>query len=107
MAQLKTAEAIEQLLNSNPEKESFLFNLSELHKIDLEKFINNNFMFNIPISEFARLTGRSLSTFKRGFQKNLQRYARKLAERKTTGRSQISDKRKRTKTVRSLLQGGI
>ncbi|MDR1121017.1 MAG: AraC family transcriptional regulator, partial [Dysgonamonadaceae bacterium] len=69
MAQLKTAEAIELLLNSNPEMESFLFDLSEPYRIDLEKFINNNFMFNIPISEFARLTGRSLSTFKRDFRK--------------------------------------
>jgi AraC-like DNA-binding protein len=69
MAQIKTDEAIELLLDSHPKMQPFLFDLSEPHKIDLEKFISNNFMFNIPISEFARLTGRSLSTFKRDFRK--------------------------------------
>ncbi len=28
-----------------------------------------NFEYNIPMKEFARLTGRSISTFKRDFQK--------------------------------------
>jgi AraC-like DNA-binding protein len=69
MAKLKTDEAIELLLTAHHGMESFLFDLSEPHRIDLEKFISANFMFNIPLSEFARLTGRSLSTFKRDFRK--------------------------------------
>ncbi|MDR1339713.1 MAG: AraC family transcriptional regulator [Prevotellaceae bacterium] len=68
MAKLKTDEAIELLLTAHHSMESFLFDLSEPHRIDLEKFISANFMFNVPISEFARLTGRSLSTFKRDFK---------------------------------------
>jgi AraC-like DNA-binding protein len=68
MAQLKTAEAIELLLSANNRMEQFLFDLSEPYKIDLEKFIGANFMFNISLSEFARLSGRSLSTFKRDFK---------------------------------------
>ena len=67
MAALKCEEAVELLLGNNLVQ--FLFDLSEPHKIDLEKFINENFIFNIPLPEFARLTGRSLSTFKRDFQK--------------------------------------
>ena len=31
--------------------------------------MNTNFQFNISLSEFARLTGRSLSTFQRDFKK--------------------------------------
>lgn len=69
MAQLKTNEAIELLLSSGAGVENFLFDLSDPHKIDLEKFMNKNFVFNVSISEFARLSGRSLSTFKRDFKK--------------------------------------
>jgi len=68
MAQLKTTEAIELLLDANTTMAQFLFDLSEPYKIDLERFIGKNFMFNIPLAEFARLTGRSLSTFKRDFK---------------------------------------
>jgi AraC-like DNA-binding protein len=68
MAKLKTDETLELLLDAHDSMESFLFDLSEPHRIDLDKFISANFMFNIPISEFARLTGRSLSTFKRDFK---------------------------------------
>lgn len=67
IAALKCEEALELLLDVNLAQ--FLFDLCEPHKIDLEKFINKNFIFNIPLNEFARLTGRSLSTFKRDFQK--------------------------------------
>ena len=31
--------------------------------------MQNNFMFNMPLEKFAYLTGRSLTTFKRDFQK--------------------------------------
>jgi len=68
MAQLKTTEAIHLLLGADSRMAQFLFDLSEPHKIDLEKFISKNFMFNIPLAELARLTGRSLSTFKRDFK---------------------------------------
>jgi AraC-like DNA-binding protein len=46
-----------------------LFDFSEPHKIDLKAFMNKNFMFNVSIEAFARLTGRSLSGFKRDFNK--------------------------------------
>jgi AraC-like DNA-binding protein len=69
IALLKTAEAIALLLDANAAMEAFLFDWNEPYKIDLEKFINRNFMFNVSLSEFARLTGRSLSTFKRDFRK--------------------------------------
>ncbi|HEX9512529.1 MAG TPA: AraC family transcriptional regulator [Puia sp.] len=68
MADLKSQEAIELLLDANHNLEQFLFDLSEPHKIDLEKFMNTNYLFNIPLTEFAWLTGRSLSTFKRDFK---------------------------------------
>ena len=70
IAELKTNETIELLLQLNTSFfRAYLFDFSEPHKIDLEGFMQRNFLFNIPIAEFARLTGRSLSTFKRDFSK--------------------------------------
>lgn len=67
LLKLKTIEAIELL--SNLKQEDLLFDFNEPHKIDLEKFMIENFRFNAPIQGFASLTGRSLSTFKRDFKK--------------------------------------
>ncbi len=69
LSAIKTEEAIELLLQLDPSFYSFLFDFSEPFKIDLEGFMMKNFLFNIPLKEFARLTGRSLSTFKRDFSK--------------------------------------
>jgi len=69
LADLKIREAIELLLQSNPDFKQILFDFSEPYKMDLEEFMNQNFMFNIPVESFAKLTGRSLSGFKRDFSK--------------------------------------
>lgn len=69
MGMLKVKEAVLLLLYTMPELEEFLFDFSEPYKIDLEKFMLNNFHYNIPIEKFAMLTGRSLAGFKRDFQK--------------------------------------
>ncbi|MDN3693204.1 AraC family transcriptional regulator [Chryseobacterium tructae] len=69
LAALKIMEAIELLLQSHPDIKNLLFDFSEPHKIDLKEFMNKNFMFNVSIEAFARLTGRSLSGFKRDFNK--------------------------------------
>jgi AraC-like DNA-binding protein len=65
---VKTIEAIELLLR-NPALKNFLFDFSEPHKIDLEAYMNRHFSYNVPLAQFAKLTGRSLSTFKRDFVK--------------------------------------
>ncbi len=64
LAELKTKEAIELILEVNEEYKSFLFDFTEPFKIDLEMYMKKNFTFDIPLKEFARLSGRSLSTFK-------------------------------------------
>ena len=38
-------------------------------KIDLQDFMEKNFRCDMSMSEFARASGRSLSTFKRDFKK--------------------------------------
>lgn len=69
LADLKIREAIELLLQSNPDFKQILFDFSEPYKIDLEEFMNHNYMFNVSTASFAKLTGRSLSGFKRDFSK--------------------------------------
>lgn len=66
---LKLREAILILLQANPELKDILFDFSEPGKIDLEAFMNKNFHFNVQLKRFAYLTGRSLATFKRDFEK--------------------------------------
>jgi len=69
MSELKTKEAVELLLRINPDLKYFLFDFSEPYKIDLEAFMNKNYMYNVPAEQFAKLTGRSLASFKRDFEK--------------------------------------
>jgi AraC family transcriptional regulator, exoenzyme S synthesis regulatory protein ExsA len=66
---LKLREAMMLLLKVNPEMRDILFDFSEPGKIDLEAFMNKNFHFNVGLNRFAYLTGRSLATFKRDFEK--------------------------------------
>nr|WP_294858522.1 AraC family transcriptional regulator [uncultured Fluviicola sp.] len=66
---LKQKEALFLLLKVDPSSKNTLFDFSEPHKIDLEKFMQKNFHFNVQLERFAYLTGRSLSTFQRDFSK--------------------------------------
>ncbi|PWK80183.1 AraC-like DNA-binding protein [Mucilaginibacter oryzae] len=65
----KVKEAVMILLETNPELKNILFDFSEPGKIDLEAFMTKNYRFNVDISRFAYLTGRSLATFKRDFER--------------------------------------
>ena len=69
LIRLKLEEGILLLLNRQPALKSILFDFNIPGKIDLELFMNKNFRFNVAINRFASLTGRSLATFKRDFEK--------------------------------------
>jgi AraC-like DNA-binding protein len=69
VAQLKVEEAIRLLLRSTPQLRQVLLDFSEPGKIDLEAFMLSHYTYHVSLSHFARLTGRSLATFKRDFQK--------------------------------------
>ncbi len=69
LAELKIREALELLLQLNPEFAYLPFDFDNPHKIDLQKFMYENYSFNAPVHTFARLTGRSVASFKRDFQK--------------------------------------
>lgn len=69
MTALKVREAVIVLLKTKPELKNLLFDFVEPGKIDLEAYMNEHYKFNVDLSRFAYLTGRSLATFKRDFQK--------------------------------------
>ncbi len=69
LMQLKVREGIYILLNINPGFYASLFDFTEPWKIDILEFLNENFMYDLSMEEIASFTGRSLSTFKRDFQK--------------------------------------
>jgi AraC-like DNA-binding protein len=66
---VKRSELLLVLLKTNPDLANVLFDFSNPEKIDLEAFMNRNYKFNVSIERFAYLTGRSLSAFKRDFEK--------------------------------------
>ncbi|WP_235179447.1 AraC family ligand binding domain-containing protein [Dyadobacter chenhuakuii] len=82
IAELKTLEAIELLLQSGDVYRQLLFDFQQPHKIDLEMYMNHNFIYNIPLPTFAKLTGRSLSTFKRDFTKIFETSPEKWLQQK-------------------------
>lgn len=69
LLRIKQKEALALLLEYDMSLKDILFDFCEPHKIDLEAFMNKNFRFNVHLDRFAYLTGRSLATFKRDFQK--------------------------------------
>jgi AraC-like DNA-binding protein len=69
LTNLKVKEAIMILLQTNPELKNVLFDFSPPGKIDLEAYMTEHYKFNVDLNHFAYLTGRSLATFKRDFEK--------------------------------------
>lgn len=66
---LKLLEAIYAVLNQSDAFYPILFDFADPWKIDILQFMNNNYMDDLSIEQFAAFTGRSLSAFKRDFKK--------------------------------------
>jgi len=101
MGLLKVREAVKLLLHAMPRLRNILFDFSEPHKIDLEKFMVSHFHYNIPVKEFAELTGRSLAGFKRDFQKTFGMAPRQWLQetRLTEARNLIENKNKKPSAI--------
>ncbi|SHM86974.1 AraC-type DNA-binding protein [Chitinophaga jiangningensis] len=67
-ADVKREELLLILLKFQPELSGLFFDFGMPEKLNLEAFMNQNFVFNVHMDHFARLTGRSLSAFKRDFK---------------------------------------
>ncbi|GAA4308538.1 T3SS regulon transcriptional activator ExsA [Mucilaginibacter gynuensis] len=69
IAAIKIEEAISILRSIDSEADSWLGNFDEPGKISLPDFMERHYMFNMKLDKFGYLTGRSLATFRRDFQK--------------------------------------
>ncbi|MDR2499102.1 MAG: AraC family transcriptional regulator [Tannerellaceae bacterium] len=69
LIRLKMTEGIYCILQSNPNFYAALFDFSEPWRIDILDYLNENYMYDLSVSEIANFTGRSLATFKRDFKK--------------------------------------
>jgi AraC-like DNA-binding protein len=97
---LKVKEAVMLLLHTMPALREVLFDFSEPYKIDLEKFMLGHFHYNIPVQEFAELTGRSLAAFKRDFQKIFGMAPRQwLQEKRLTEARALIEKQKKPSAI--------
>lgn len=68
----KLTEVLEILRSLDPRSDTVLADFSEPGKLNLVEFMEANYRFNLPLTKFSYLTGRSLTTFKRDFKKAFQ-----------------------------------
>lgn len=72
LVSLKIQEALTIINVIDKRANSILGTFSEIGKIDLKKYMEEHFMFNLPLERFAFLTGRSLTTFKSDFKRTFK-----------------------------------
>lgn len=107
LATVKINEAIELLLHHDPDLKNFLFDFSAPHKIDLEKFMLKNFHYNVSLDKFAKLTGRSLASFKRDFEKIFHSSPRKWLQERRLDEAHLLITEKRQKPTEIFLDLGF
>ena len=69
LVEIKTTECLTVLTACNKDVQRLLGVFDEPGKLDLADFMEQHFMYNLPLKKFGYLTGRSLTTFKKDFQK--------------------------------------
>lgn len=67
---LKIKEALTIIDGIDKRASKQMGTFSEIGKVDLEKYMEEHFMYNLTLERFAFLTGRSLTTFKSDFKKH-------------------------------------
>ena len=64
----KIIESLKAIISTDPKLAILFKEFSLAKRADLTLFMRNNFMRKVPLEEFAKMTGRSLSTFTREFK---------------------------------------
>jgi len=65
---LKVKELLITLMSSDPQLAAYFTTLANSQQPSLAQIMENNFCYNLKLEEYADLTHRSLSSFKRDFQ---------------------------------------
>ncbi len=69
LVSIKIQEALTIIDEIDKRISSILGTFNEPQKLDLKEYMEEHFMYNLPLERFAFLTGRSLSAFKSDFKK--------------------------------------
>lgn len=69
LVDIKILEALTIIDNVDKRASAILGTFGDIGKIDLKEYMEEHFMYNLPLEKFATLTGRSLTTFKSDFKK--------------------------------------
>ena len=69
VAWMKRQEGLRCVLAADRNVYASLFDFTQLWKIDLLTFLEENYQYDLSVPELARYTGRSLSSFKRDFKR--------------------------------------
>jgi len=107
LVRTKIKEAILIFLETNPELKNILFDFNEPGKIDLEAYMDEHYLFNGDLSEFAYLTGRSLSTFKRDFTKIYKSTPNKWLQEKRLEKARYLIKEENWKATDAYQEAGF
>lgn len=103
----KIKEAVLVFLTANPNLKDILFDFSEPGKIDLQAYMEEHYQYNGDLRHFAYLTGRSLSTFKRDFEKIYGTTPNKWLVRKKLEHAYSLLKQKKLRSTEVYLEVGF
>jgi len=104
---LKLKEALIVLLKVQPELKNILFDFQTPGKINLKAFMEKSFRFNLSLSRFAYLTGRSISAFKRDFEKEFTKTPAKWLQQRRLDEAYYLLKEKNLKTTEVYTEVGF
>ncbi len=104
---VKVAEVIEVLRSLDPQSDGVLADFAEPGKLNLVEFMEANYMFNISLTKFSYLTGRSLTTFKRDFKKAFQLSPQRWLTQKRLALAHYQLAEKKRKPVELYLEVGF
>ena len=66
--EIKTAEALSALAKADDKLLNVFKEFAISERADIEALMNHNYLYDIPLSDLAEMSGRSLSTFNREFR---------------------------------------
>lgn len=107
LAAIKIEEAITILRTLAPDIDHLLADFGEPGKINLADFMEQHYMYNLPMSKFGYLTGRSLTTFKRDFKKTFQTTPQKWLTEKRLDLAHYLIREKKRRPSEVYLEAGF
>lgn len=107
LSEIKKQEMVHLLLRNNKNFKDILFYFGTPGKINLEAFMNTHYQFNVPLPKLAFLTGRSLATFKRDFDKIFEISPNRWLQQKRLDEAYYLLQNKKMKTKEVYLEVGF